>query len=208
MVLCCKMKCTVRSAVPEDTDAVDRICFLTLDNNDERFREIAGLHWAIPYLRYELEHCFVAVNEDDEPVGYILSSPDANNFRKLFRRRMKKEIVRAFRKKRKEFSLCLYLREYFESTRYLDALPRNLEKEYPAHLHINILPGYQGQGLGVMLMDALKKHLIEIGCSGVHLGVGWENTGAIRFYEKTGFKLLKKRPFRVFYYGIKLKSTE
>ncbi len=208
MVLCCRMKYTVRSAVPGDTAAVNRICFLTLDNNDERYREIAGLHWAIPYLRYELEHCFVAVNEDNEPVGYILSSPDTNCFRKQFRHRMKKEIVRAFRKKRKEFSIGLYFREYFESTRYVDTLPRALEKEYPAHLHINILPGFQGQGLGVMLMDVLKKHLIEIGCPGIHLGVGRENTGAIRFYEKTGFKLLKKHPFRIFYYGIKLKSTE
>jgi len=198
------MNYTVRSAVPGDTTAVDRICFLTLDNNDERFREIAGLHWAIPYLRYELEHCFVAVNQDDEPVGYILSSPDTNNFRKQFRRRMKKEIVRAFQKKRKDFSFYLYLREYFESTRYLDTLPRCLEKEYPAHLHINILPGFQGQGLGVMLMDTLKKHLIEIGCPGVHLGVGRENTGAIRFYEKTGFKLLKKRPIGVLFYSFKL----
>ncbi len=205
------MKYTVRGAVYGDTAAVDRICFLTLDDNDdndERFREIAGLRWAIPYLRYELEHCFVAVDEKDEPIGYILSSPDANNFRKQFRRRMKKEIAAAFRKQRGKFPPGLYIREYFESTRYLDTLPRSLEKEYPAHLHINILPGYQGQGLGVVLIDALKKHLVEIGCPGIHLGVGWENTGAIRFYEKTGFILLKELPDRMFYYGIRLKNTK
>ena len=121
---------------------------------------------------------------------------------------MKKEIVQAFRKKRKEFSLGLYIREYFESTRYMDTLPQALGKEFPAHLHINILPEFQGLGLGSMLLDVLKKHLIEIGCPGIYLGVGWENTGAIQFYEKTGFKLLKKRPFRVYYYGINLKSSE
>ncbi len=202
------MKYTVRAAVPGDTAAVDRICFLTLDDNDERFREIAGLHWAIPYLRYELEHCFVAVKDDDEPLGYILSSPDTYSFRKQFRPRMKKEIVRAFRKKRKEFPPGLYLREYFESTRYRDTLPRDLKKAYPAHLHINILPGFQGQGLGVMLMDVLKKHLLENGCPGIHLGVSRKNTGAIRFYEKTGFKLLNKRPFRLCYYGIRLRNTK
>lgn len=199
------MEYSIRKARLEDTEAVSRICFLTLDSNDERFREIAGLRWAIPYLRYEIDHCFVAVDENDAPIGYILSSPNAKDFRKKFRKRMSVEISKAFRKQRKNFSPGLFfIREYLESSWYVDTLPRRIEKAYPAHLHIDILPEYQGRGIGIMLLGRLKKHLKEYGCPGIHLGVGKENTGAIRFYEKAGFNLLKKQLFGVYYYGIKL----
>ena len=203
MVLCFRMKYTVRKAENGDTAAITEICFLTLDSNDERFREIAGLHWAIPYLRYEIEHCFTVVGGENKPLGYILSSPNAEEFRKQFRPRMKKELSRAFRKQWRNLSPGLFIREYLESTRYIDTLPGKLEKEYPAHLHINIHPDYQGLGLGVMLIDALREHLREIGCPGIHLGVGKKNSGAIRFYERNGFRLLKNS-FEVLYYGIKL----
>ncbi len=198
------MKYTIRKLRPEDEEAVLTICFLTLDNNNEKYRELSGLHWAVPYLRYELENCFAVADAEDIPVGYILSSPEAKNFRKLFRPRMKKEIKQALRKQRKEFPLGMYIREYIESVHYTNSLPRNMEQQYPAHLHINILPEHQGKGLGVMLIKSLVDHLKDMGCSGVHLGVSRNNTGAIRFYERTGFKLLKKRRFGTLYYGLKL----
>ena len=72
------MSYTIRKTRPEDEAAVGRICFLTFDNGeDERYRELAGLHWTAPYLRYEPENCFVIVDKDDVPVGYVLAATDA-----------------------------------------------------------------------------------------------------------------------------------
>lgn len=39
-------------------------------------------------------------------------------------------------------------------------------------------------------MDALMDYLAEKGVKGVHLGVGGDNAGGIRFYEKYGFTMI------------------
>lgn len=39
-------------------------------------------------------------------------------------------------------------------------------------------------------MDALMDDLAEKGVKGVHLGVGGDNAGGIRFYEKYGFTMI------------------
>lgn len=62
--------------------------------------------------------------------------------------------------------------------------------EYPAHLHINLLPRLQGRGLGRELIGVLVAELERRGIRGLHLGVDPANTGAIAFYERLGFAAL------------------
>ena len=59
--------------------------------------------------------------------------------------------------------------------------------EYPAHLHIDLLPRLQGRGVGRRLVDTLLDALRRRGVPGVHLGVDAANTRAIGFYEHVGF---------------------
>lgn len=79
----------------------------------------------------------------------------------------------------------------------LGALP--YIREYPAHLHINLLPPYQRKGLGRQLMDALEASLQQRNCSGVSLCVNSRNQGAMRFYERCGFQKLGRHPGSVAY---------
>lgn len=65
----------------------------------------------------------------------------------------------------------------------------NLLFRYPAHLHIDILPQYQGKGHGTRLMGCFLNSLIEKAVPGVHLSMAASNTGARRFYERLGFEL-------------------
>jgi GNAT superfamily N-acetyltransferase len=58
---------------------------------------------------------------------------------------------------------------------------------YPAHLHIDVLPGYQGQGHGRALMAAFLRALADRGVPSVHLGMLTENTPARAFYDRLGF---------------------
>jgi ribosomal protein S18 acetylase RimI-like enzyme len=60
--------------------------------------------------------------------------------------------------------------------------------EFPAHLHINLLPGGQGRGAGRRLVATLFAALAARGVEGVHLGVGRRNERAIGFYEHLGFR--------------------
>ena len=59
--------------------------------------------------------------------------------------------------------------------------------EYPAHLHIDLLPELQGQGWGRRLIETLIAALRERGVSGLHLVASSDNAGAIAFYPRVGF---------------------
>jgi GNAT superfamily N-acetyltransferase len=64
--------------------------------------------------------------------------------------------------------------------------------DYPAHLHIDLLPSLQGKGMGRTLMDTLFTELERQGVPGIHLGVGASNVGTVAFYRKTGFSVLEE----------------
>ncbi len=58
---------------------------------------------------------------------------------------------------------------------------------YPAHLHIDLLPPYQGRGYGRRLIEAFCDAAAAFGAPGVHVGVSRENAGALGFYHRVGF---------------------
>lgn len=67
---------------------------------------------------------------------------------------------------------------------------RNVHPElagYPAHLHIDILPGHQGGGWGRALMRTFLGALRERGVPAVHLTMLTANTPARAFYDRLGF---------------------
>jgi GNAT superfamily N-acetyltransferase len=65
--------------------------------------------------------------------------------------------------------------------------PKLLE-DYPAHLHVDILPDWQGRGWGRRLMETLAGTLCGQGVRGVHLSMAGDNAAAGKFYEKMGFQ--------------------
>ncbi|MGI8748630.1 MAG: GNAT family N-acetyltransferase, partial [Deinococcus sp.] len=68
----------------------------------------------------------------------------------------------------------------------------SLGPQYPAHLHIDLLPAAQGGGHGRRLMETLFGRLREGGAAGVHLGVGRSNVRAQGFYARLGFVVLEE----------------
>jgi ribosomal protein S18 acetylase RimI-like enzyme len=59
--------------------------------------------------------------------------------------------------------------------------------DYPAHLHIDLLPGYQRRGHGRRLMEAFLTAAAAAGARAVHLGMLTVNTPARAFYDRLGF---------------------
>lgn len=59
--------------------------------------------------------------------------------------------------------------------------------DYPAHLHVDLLPAAQGGGNGRRLLETLFDALRAAGAPGVHLGVARDNVGAVGFYRHLGF---------------------
>jgi GNAT superfamily N-acetyltransferase len=62
-----------------------------------------------------------------------------------------------------------------------------LMDEYPGHLHVDILPPYQGVGMGRKLMEAFLDQMKQCGSNGIHLGMVSSNEGAEKFYRRMGF---------------------
>ncbi|NRQ33469.1 GNAT family N-acetyltransferase [Nonomuraea sp. NN258] len=86
-------------------------------------------------------------------------------------------------------------------------VPPAVTAAYPSHLHIDVLPRWQGGGWGVKLMNTLLDALTERGSTGVHLGVSTGNPRAIAFYRKFGFEELDSRHGALFL-GYRLNDGE
>ena len=68
--------------------------------------------------------------------------------------------------------------------------PDAVVEQYPAHLHIDLLPRLQGKGVGRALMERLPDALDQRKVTGVHLDVAPGNRRAIGFYQRLGFSRL------------------
>ncbi|MDF2514040.1 MAG: family N-acetyltransferase [Herbinix sp.] len=170
----------IRGYEEKDKERVEQICIATgakeLTGNAEmqKARLTVFCHY---YIEQEPQQCFVAVNEQDEAVGYILCAKDFNSWEQEFKK--------------------LYLENTmnpitgFLGKGTIDGL-KLFSAKYPAHLHIDIHPDFQGKGLGTQLVDALIKHLKDNGVPGLMLCVGSENEGGQKFYRKYGFLELTK----------------
>lgn len=68
--------------------------------------------------------------------------------------------------------------------------PESLVRDYPSHLHIDLLERARGAGSGRALIEWLLARLREGGSPGVHLDVATANANAIEFYLHLGFDKL------------------
>lgn len=65
---------------------------------------------------------------------------------------------------------------------------------WPAHLHIDLLPEWQGRGYGRKLMRTLLAALAERGVPAVHLVMTVANKPARAFYGRMGFEEIEGVP--------------
>ncbi len=66
---------------------------------------------------------------------------------------------------------------------------RKAVASYPSHFHINVKPGYQGNGIGRLLVARFLEACAAAGSTGVHVVTGAQSP-AVRFYQACGFKPL------------------
>ena len=126
------------------------------------------------YIEKEPYNCFVLADEQDKAVGYILCAEDFDPFWETFLREFKPRLAHD----------PVSMEYADESTE----LHRQLKNEYPAHLHIDLLPEAQGKGYGPKLMETLFAHLRKKNCRGIMWCVWKHNHGAQRFYDRQGFE--------------------
>ena len=178
----------IRSYTAADYDAVSRICTMTA----ERGGDATGLYvsdelmpdiFVRPYVVLEPELAFVA--EDAEGVaGYIVGVADTRRFVRRFSAEWLPRIEAAY-----EHTEPVVTKD--DMIRHLGFWPERMlipeVDEYPAHLHIDLLPRLQGHGVGRQLIGTLAGALRDRGVPGLHLTMDAANTNARAFYDRMGF---------------------
>ncbi|AKJ26746.1 GNAT family N-acetyltransferase [Caldimonas brevitalea] len=153
---------------------------------------LLGDVYAAPYAALEPALVFVA-EDASGVVGYVLGTADSVRYAQACERHWWPALRRRHAlpdpdDERGDAALVRVIHQ---------GLPTDLPflADHPAHLHIDLLPRGQGQGLGRALMTRFMQALRERGVPGVHLGVSAHNPRAIAFYERYGFSTLETHPW-------------
>ncbi|GGL16305.1 GNAT family N-acetyltransferase [Deinococcus radiotolerans] len=192
---------TLRPARDTDRAALYRICLETGASGEDATHLYAdplilGHVYAGPYLTHAPQFAFVLEHQDSGDVmGYVLGAPDTAAFETTLEREWwpalrgvypdPLDVPRADRTPDQRIAHLIH---------HPPRAPQDILDPYPAHLHIDLLPGAQGGGRGRALMTTLLDALRAAGVPGVHLGVGESNVRAQGFYRHLGFQEVRRAP--------------
>jgi ribosomal protein S18 acetylase RimI-like enzyme len=180
----------IRAYRPSDLPAVYDICVRTgASGSDARGTYGSDLRlgdiFAAPYVTLEPEHAHVLDDGAGTAVGYVLGTADTARFV----RRYRDEWIPA------TAGRCPAPADPpVTPDDGLLALHHHPERmlvpelaAYPAHLHIDVLPRFQGGGWGRALIERFLAGLHAAGVPAVHLGMSTSNVTARAFYDRLGF---------------------
>jgi ribosomal protein S18 acetylase RimI-like enzyme len=195
---------SIRPYRDSDLDDLYRICLQTGDSGEDATSmfddpRILGHIFAAPYGLFEPSLAFVA--EDGVGVGgYIVGALDS----RAFEERLEADWWPALRDQYPAPPSGLPPDQWTPDQRAAGfihvppTVPDELTGDYPSHLHINLLPRLQSQGLGRQLMNTLIRALREQGSVGVHFFVWPANQRAVGFYRHLGFTIISAEDAVIF----------
>ncbi|GIH03975.1 acetyltransferase [Rhizocola hellebori] len=198
----------VRPYRAEDREAVYDICVSTAHHGGDargHYRDPGILPeiFAGPYLFFEPQFAFLLADESDRPVGYVLGTGDTAKFVKRFRDEWLPMVSDRYPPPQDEPA------DADGAMRHELHLPERMIvpelAAYPAHLHIDLLPGYRRQGHGQALMRRLVQALADARVPALHLALVTANTGARAFYDSIGMHVINvASPGRLTYLGLSI----
>ncbi|HEX5402878.1 MAG TPA: GNAT family N-acetyltransferase [Pseudonocardiaceae bacterium] len=178
----------IRPFRPADRDGIYDVCLRTADGGQDatalyRDPELVGDIFAGPYAYLEPDFAFV-LDDGGQVTGYVLGAPDSTRFAEAMREKWlplvgakHPEPAGPPADRDEEMAYLLHHPELMVHAKLAD---------YPAHLHIDLLPGYQRSGHGRRMMATLLTALHTAGVPAVHLAMLTTNTQARAFYDRLG----------------------
>ena len=188
--------------IPSDREAIRQICLETgfagesitkVIDNTQLFLDLCTNY----VFDGKSGETFVA-RDGEKPVGYLFVSQDKKAYDRIqqgyYLKRIAEELASLYRftnRDRKYY--MLYVISFFKGEYGFPCL-----NQYPATLHINVSPNYQGRGIGRMLFRVLFEFLKEKGCPGVQLQTTTLNLGAIKLFKSFGFETIAARSSTIY----------
>jgi ribosomal protein S18 acetylase RimI-like enzyme len=178
-----------------DEAAAFYVCMKTGDHGGDGepfFREdpdALGRIYVDPYLRFEPELALML--EDDEGVcGYALAARDTKGFYDRYERELRPVLMKEFPDPDGPAESWGRVEETYHLYHHPDYFSPEPYEQFPAHLHIDLLPRAQGGGHGRKMIEELLSRLRRLKLPGVHLGMSGVNHAAYGFYRHLGFSEL------------------
>ena len=187
----------IRLARPDDQAAAYYVCLKTGDHgrDGEPFYgddpRALGRIFVGPYLAYEPRLSLVVV-DDDGVCGYCLAALDSRAFYAAYDRQWRPQLCEQFplpAGNHATWTRAQNVHSWYHQPNYFCPEPYAM---YPSHMHIDLLERIRGQGVGRRMMEQLMDELHKRGSPGAHLAVSIQNTPALAFYERLGFRELAR----------------
>jgi ribosomal protein S18 acetylase RimI-like enzyme len=203
-----KMGPHIRDYRPGDESAASYICLKTGDHGQDGeplFRDdpdALSRIYTEPYLRFAPELALML--EDDVGVcGYAMAVQDSHEFYDRYERDYRPELCKRFPAPTGDAASWTPLESVYHLYHHPDYFCPEPYDQFPAHLHIDLLPRAQGKGIGRQMIQRLCRRLAERHVPGVHLGLSVQNGAAYGFYKAVGFEELTRHDDAI-YMGLRL----
>lgn len=189
----------IRSAQQTDLPILYEICLKTADTGGDATAKLANGRMAgdcliAPYLHYNLKYCSV-LEASDGPVGYLTGCSNTDDFENWFAGRCQTRLIKKYPRVRGHSKLESILYEKI----HRPAQEPNKLSQYPAHLHISLVPEMRRCGYGKKMIYLFEQQLRHDRVCGYHLTVSSENSSAIEFYHHIGLQLLAKEATALYF---------
>jgi len=190
----------IQSYKPEDKSSLYNICLQTGDSGKDAttlFTDplVLGHIYAGPYMKYEPQSVFV-VHDKEGSCGYIMGAMNSIVFYDWMNNNWLPDIRNNYNQPSGDPSKWNKTEKTINHL--FDPPNKKLFAEFPAHLHIDLLPRAQGKGQGKLMMDHYIYHLRNHNIMGVHLELSLENERAFKFYKKYGMHELDRYEESIF----------
>lgn len=184
----------IRPAALHDLPGTYRVCLLTGDSGQDATAlyhdlDLLGHVYVGPYVMGQ-PGTELVLTDDDGVAGYLLAADDTRAFEAWADAEWWPSLRERYPLRDGDTPESSLVRLIHAPERSPDEVVR----DYPAHLHIDLLERARGQGLGRLLIERLLADLRTRGVRGVHLDVAVDNANAAAFYRHLGFQGLAPAP--------------
>jgi GNAT superfamily N-acetyltransferase len=184
----------LRFARASDLDAIYAISLATgLAGSDATHLyedgKLMGHIYSAPYACLEPDLALV-VEDDIGVAGFVLGTMDTERWEARLEREWWPALRRQYPDPAGASSDWTADQKRCAIIHHPERTPANIAREYPAHMHLNLLPRGQNQGLGAMLFEAWLELARGRGTAAVHVAVNRANVRALRFWAQRGFRPL------------------
>jgi GNAT superfamily N-acetyltransferase len=188
----------IRPAGTGDMDEVYEICLKTGDAGLDATAlyldpDLIGHIYAGPYVLLDGSISFVAEDEDGL-LGYAVGAADTRDHEGRLERDWWPVLRKRYPSPSTDRSAWSDDDKLIWSIYNPTPDPEVVTSQFPAHIHMNLLPRARGRGLGTKLLACWSAAARSRGVSAVHAGVSADNKAGLAFWTARGFIPVMQEP--------------